>query len=157
MYFMNWNSNLPFSIIIINLFVMSFLLLGIRYVYYTVFKPKSYTLLIGNRNSISAFINSYKDVINNPLNNIGSLCDPISFGIINTNADTQIITKNNIPVIGNINDLSYIISSININQVIITTNDISNDNKELLRVLSDKYKFLILQTGINIDNNDSKE
>ncbi len=141
MYLMFKNIEIPLvSTIITNIFVMSCILMGVRYVYNIAFKPKSYILLLGNSDSISLFLNSYNNTINNNLDNIG---------IINTNPKMQIDPAVNVPVIGNIADLNYIISTINISQVIITDNDLSTDDEELLFVLSKHYKFLVLQTNIN--------
>ncbi|MBQ9441204.1 MAG: hypothetical protein IJU54_02255 [Alphaproteobacteria bacterium] len=140
LYFMHWNSGLPFSIIVINIFVMIVLLLGLRYVYFILFKMNDYTLLIGNRSSISIFFNSYNDVMNCPVNNMG---------IINTNPDIPIYSKTNIPVIGNIMDINYIISRTNVNQVIITDSAIIGKYKEKLIDLSKKYKFLLVEICAN--------
>ena len=142
LYLMNWTSDVPFAVILINIFVMSVLLLGLRYVYFILFSAREYTLLIGNRNSISVFLNSQNNVIYEFLNNIG---------VINTNPDIPIYIKNKIQVIGNIMDLSYIISRTNIKQVIIIDSNLQDDYKDLLFKLSKQHKFLLVQTCTSIN------
>lgn len=136
MYWMCWNSDLPLAILIINIFIMSFLLISIRFIYNNFFKPKVYTLLIGNNESIVLFLNLYKDTIINNLKNIG---------IINTNPETNIDKRIAIPIMGNISELSDIIKVINVNQIIITNNELHTDYKEILFILSQQNKFMLLQ------------
>lgn len=141
MYLMNFNSNLPFSLLIINVFVMSFLLVGFRYIYYIFFGTKSYTLLVCDNESIIIFLNLYEEIIVNNLKYIG---------IINANPNINITSEIDIPVIGNINDLQNIIKLINVNQVIIIDDIVSDENKNSLFALSRQYKFLLLQLCMNL-------
>ena len=142
MYLMNCNSNLPFALIVINMFVMSVLLVGFRYIYYSFFKTKSYTLLIGDNESIINFLNSYEEIIINNLKYIG---------IINANPNINITSEINIPVICDINNLQNIIKLINVNQIIIIGDVISSDNKNSLSILSNQYKFLLVQLYTNMN------
>ena len=136
MYFMNCNIDIPFSILIINLFVMSCILIGLKYIYYNL-HCKVYTLLIGNNESILLFLNSHEGQIHNYLQNIR---------IINSNPYVELsIQNNNIPVIGNINEISNILQLNNINQVIITDNNLSRYEKSILLNLSKQHHFILLQ------------
>ncbi|MBR1943975.1 MAG: hypothetical protein IJ848_00695 [Alphaproteobacteria bacterium] len=139
MYFMNVNIDFPLSILIINMFVMSFILIGLKYAYYNLY-CRVCTILIGNYESITMFLSSNKEILTN-------------IKVINSNPYLKINLPNNIQVLGNINDLQEIMRFINvnqltftnINQVIITNDNISISDKEVLFNLSKQYKFILLQ------------
>lgn len=146
MYLMCRNNDLPFTTVIINMFVMSCLLIGSRFIYYN-FKFKSYTLLIGNNKSIIMFLRSYKNTIIDTLKYIG---------IINTNPNININNGIEIPVVGNISELPNIIRLIDVSQIIIIDNELSNDDREVLFVLSQQYKFLLVQVYTYANNQITK-
>lgn len=142
MYFMNCNIDLPFAVLVINVFVMSVLLIGSRFIYYNLFRVKLYTLLIGNNDSITSLLNSYGNTIFNNLKDIG---------IINTDPNTMIDSRISIPVIGSIVDLQDIIKSITVNKIIITDDALLDDNRNILYILSQQYKFLLLQVYTSVN------
>lgn len=139
MYFMDCNIELPFSLLIINIFVMSFILIGLKYIDYNLHN-KLYTLLIGDSESILLFLKLHEDRILDYFPDIR---------IINTNPYIDITTNSNIPVLGNINDISNILELNKVNQVIITNNDLPDYDKNMLFNLSKQYKFIIVQNYIH--------